>query len=134
MQSEFGTVKDHEEWARLTADAEGCVFKAEVFYVHNSTKNKPVRKWHTVEQAVTEVARRKGWGGGVVGAAKYRRPGEIEARRGEGEWWITVPIDYLNDVDDPAGFDFFAELPKRSVSLRGTAAWFERYEAHPPRG
>ncbi len=144
MQGDVRPVEDHEEWTRIVADADGGVFTMQGFMVHNTTKDRPVTERHIVEQAVEDVVRRKGWGelASVAGPMQAHQPinpnawqrpdkkakGYVRDFKSIGGWWLIVPVDYLDDLDDPQSMCFDVELRKRAVSLWAFEAYTERHD------
>ena len=144
MNGHVELIEDHEEWTEIVSEADGGVFTMQGFLVHNVTKDRPVSERHIVEQAVEEVARRKGWGtlAGVSGPMQSHQPinqkawerpdkqvqGYVRDFKSVGGWWLIVPVDYLSDLDNPDSLCFDVDLRKRAVSLWAFEHYVEKHE------
>ncbi len=115
MQGEFRSVQDHEEWTKIVADSDTGAYVMQGFMVHDRTMNRPVTDQRTIEKAVRRLARLKGWDEQLtavtgplttiipVDGETFDRPtpSRITKLDDEGGWWLLVPVDYLDQVDDP---------------------------------
>jgi hypothetical protein len=139
MQGEVRPVEDHEEWAQL-ADSETGAYVMQGFVVHDETMNRFVTDQRTVDKACLRLARRKGWDEQLTAVAgplttvqpadgeTFDRPtpGHVTEFDEEGGWWLLVPVDYLDQVDDPR-LEFHVRLGSselifwavEAVALRG---------------
>lgn len=115
MRGPIHTVEDHEEWTRIVEGSDSGVYMMQGFVVFDETMNRAVTDKRTVEKATRRLAQRKGWDEAfavVIGPMTTVRPvdGETFDRRtpstvtelgDAGGWWLLVPVDYLDGVDDP---------------------------------
>ncbi len=115
MEGEVRSIQDHEEWTKIVADSETGAYAIQGFAVYDRTMNRSVTDERTMEKAVRRLARLKGWNeemAGVVGPLTTRIPADGETfdrptpshvmeLGDKGGWWILVPVDYLDQVDDP---------------------------------
>lgn len=115
MRGSLRPVEDHEEWTKIVEGADSGVYAMQGFVVRDETMNRFVADQRTVEKAARRLARRKGWEEAltfvagpmttaqpVAGEAFDRRsPSTVAGLGDEGGWWLVVPVDYLDQVDDP---------------------------------
>jgi hypothetical protein len=123
-------VRDHEEWTRLSRDAEGEVFIAQGFVVRDEKDGGYVTDPLAVEGALGVVAEHKGWPLADVGGPMVSGPKPAEAdgfgTRMEGGWWLVVPADYLEDATHP-DLEFHAHYKDREIVLWAFEAHVERF-------
>ena len=104
-------VEDHAEWAAIAAGSDTGAYRVEGFVVRDATTEELVTEPDVVERAVEELAQSKGWD---LRLAVVR--GQLMTSR-FGCWWVSVPVDYLDGLDDRPAMTFDVELGDRSVSL-----------------
>jgi hypothetical protein len=123
-------VRDHEEWTRLSRDAEGEVFIAQGFVVRDEKDGGYVTDPLAVEAALGVVAEHKGLPLADVGCPMVSGPKPAEAdgsgTRMEGGWWLVVPADYLEDATHP-DLEFHADYEGREIVLWAFEAHVERF-------
>lgn len=145
MKGAIKHVEDHEEWAGIAADSDTGAYAIQGFMLHNWTKDKPVTEFNVASAAIAELASRKGWDARLcshVGAMETYRaadpdapvvsgrkaPGYVTGFRDAGGWWLCVPIDYLDQLDEPEHMSFEVSLKKRDVSLWAFEAYTKRHD------
>jgi hypothetical protein len=120
---------DHDEWTRLTRDAEGRIFVAQGFIVRDETRAAHVTDPLEVEGALGVVAEREGWpladvGGPIVSSLK--QPADGCSAQMKGGWWAVVPIDYLEGATYQ-DLEFHADYEDRKIVFWAFEAHVERF-------
>ncbi len=146
MRGNIVPVEDHEEWTKIVADSDTGAYVMQGFMIHDKTNNARVTNRGAAVKVLKALARRKGWDERLVTmtspleahipldpTAPRDKParGRVVNVREEGMWWVIVPVDYLDQLDDPEGrLEFHVPLKKKKEE-RLVILW--AFEAHKKR-
>lgn len=115
MSGRIQTVEDHEEWTSIVEGSDSGVYVMQGFIVRDETMNRFVTDQRVVAKAARRLARRKGWDEVLTTVTDpmttvqpsdgeifdHPTPSRATSLGDQGGWWMIVPVDYLDQVDDP---------------------------------
>jgi hypothetical protein len=129
MEDNIRLIEDHEEWTRIVAASESGAYVQHGFAIYNIDTEIYVGQQHRARKIFERLYKRQGWD---MRFARHVRPHKSYSPLEDGHpllaggrtaayewdfskdgwWWAWAPVDYLDELDDPAAMVFDLEEKK----------------------